>query len=609
MGKAKIFIVENEPVETLELKNMLTSLGYPVCGSASTGDECLARISLDPPDLVIMDIRLQGRMSGTETAAEISYNYDIAVVLVTDFSENTSLAQTSFAEPYGLLIRPYDQRELRTTIELSLHRYDMGRKLKLSESKYRNLFENSWDAIFTANSDWVIINANRALIDATGHDYADLIGANFKELIRDGAEADAVFNAVNEQGYVSDFEFVLKGSGGLESESILTCARIADSGGEGPYYQGIIRDVSMNKRLERLRDRLYEDKVKKVKELNCLYRLADVSGNIDTPSDDLFRQLVDIIPESFQHPELISVRVVYKEHEILSPKFVKSDFSMASPFSVFGENVGSIEIYSNGLEREFEKNVFTIGDRDLMHAIAERLGIIIERKLTFEELRESREKLRSLTSHLQKLRELERTKIAREIHDIMGQSLTALKMDLSWIRGRIGGGQDAIIEKLGSALAMVDETIDTVRRIASELRPGLLDDLGLYAAIEWQAGEFQKRNGIACRVSGNTGDIHLDEMRSITIYRIFQEALTNIMRHAQATDVEVALMKEGDFIALSVSDNGRGIEEEEISDPRSLGLLGIRERAYSCNGSISIIGDKDRGTTITARFPLSGGNA
>jgi PAS domain S-box-containing protein len=607
MGKAKIFIVENEPIQALDLKDKLSTLGYPVCGSAMTGEECLAGISSDPPDLIIMDLMLRGRMDGIETAAEIRKRHDIPVVFATLLSERTSLSRAKLTEPYGYIIKPYNERELFTTIEMSLYKHDVDRKFNLSKLKYGNLFENSRDAIFTTDGDWGITNVNRALLDLTGYDFLNLIGRSVWDLV--GGSAEAILSAMQEHGYVGNCEFILKGNEGLESECILTCSRIAGSGAEALCYQGIIHDISINKRLERLRDRLFDDKVKRVKELNCLYRLADVSGSIDTPLDDLFRQIVEIIPESFQHPDLVSARLIYKGREILSAGFIMNDSCMASPFSVFGETVGSIEIFSNALRADSDKNVFTIGDRDLMHAIAERLGIIIERKLTFEELHESRQKLRNLTSHLQKLRESERTHIAREIHDIMGQSLTALKMDLSWIRNRMGGEEKAIIEKLGSTTALVDETIDTVRRIASELRPGLLDDLGLYAAIEWHAGDFQKRNDIACRVSGNTADLRLDEMISITIYRIFQESLTNIARHAHATQVEVSLMKHGDSITLTVHDNGRGIEEKEISNPHSLGLIGIRERAYSCNGSIIISGARGSGTTVEASFPLAGGGS
>ena len=239
-----------------------------------------------------------------------------------------------------------------------------------------------------------------------------------------------------------------------------------------------------------------------------------------------------------------------------------------------------------------------------MNAIAERLGIIIERKKTFEDLAGSREELRSLSTHLQSLREEERTEIAREIHDALGQNLTAMKMDLSWIKNRLDGQAD-LIARADAMAGMIDATINTVRRISGELRPGLLDDIGLFAAIEWYAGEFETRTGIACRVSCGSEEPELDAKIAINIYRIVQESLTNIIRHANATAVDVDLVMDAGDMTLTIRDNGRGITREEINSTRSLGLIGIRERALSCGGSIDIGGASGKGTVVTARIPLA----
>ncbi len=252
-----------------------------------------------------------------------------------------------------------------------------------------------------------------------------------------------------------------------------------------------------------------------------------------------------------------------------------------------------------------EDDIFTKEDRDLVNAVAERLGIVIERKITFEDLAGSREELRGLSTHLQTLREEERTAIAREIHDALGQSLTAMKMDLSWIKNRLDG-QAELLARAEAMSGMIDATINTVRRISAELRPGLLDDIGLFAAIEWYAGEFEKRTGIACRVSCGTEEPELDENKSINIYRIVQESLTNIIRHANATAVDVDLLIDADTLTLTIRDNGRGITSEEINNTRSLGLIGIRERALSCGGTIAIDGAAGKGTVVTAHIPLGG---
>jgi len=229
------------------------------------------------------------------------------------------------------------------------------------------------------------------------------------------------------------------------------------------------------------------------------------------------------------------------------------------------------------------------------------------RKQGEEELKNSREQLRNLSAHLQSVREKERMFIAREIHDELGQSLTALKMDLVWLKNRLPGDQAPLHDKMISMVELVDKTGETVQRISAELRPGLLDDLGLAAAIEWQTEEFQKRTGITCEVSLEPEDFIAKQDISTAIFRIFQETLTNIVRHAYASRVNVTLHDKDNEITLEVSDNGRGITEEQVFHPQSLGILGIRERVNLLSGTVSILGNPDKGTTITVRIPYDKG--
>jgi PAS domain S-box-containing protein len=229
------------------------------------------------------------------------------------------------------------------------------------------------------------------------------------------------------------------------------------------------------------------------------------------------------------------------------------------------------------------------------------------RKNAEQELKNSREQLRNLSAHLQSVREEERMVIAREIHDELGQALTALKMDLVWLRNRLPGDQAPLHDKMRSMVELVDKTGKTVQKISAELRPGLLDDLGLAAAIEWQTEEFQRRTGILCEVSLDPDDFIASQDVSTAIFRIFQETLTNIVRHASASHVDVTLHDKDSEITLRVSDNGRGITEEQVFHPQSLGILGIRERVDLFSGTVSIIGSPKKGTTITVRIPYDKG--
>jgi signal transduction histidine kinase len=221
-----------------------------------------------------------------------------------------------------------------------------------------------------------------------------------------------------------------------------------------------------------------------------------------------------------------------------------------------------------------------------------------------ERLQRSHDQLRALTGHLQFVREEERTRIAREVHDELGQALTGIKLDLSWLAGHRLVGNSGLRGKIKEMAAHVDATIHTVRRIATELRPGVLDSLGLAAAIEWQAADFQTRTGIRCEVKISATEAIPNQDFSTVIFRIFQETLTNIIRHAKATWVEVRLAQDGHDLILTVRDNGRGITEKEVVHSRSIGLIGMQERAAQLGGVVHFSGLPARGTTVTMRVPL-----
>lgn len=234
---------------------------------------------------------------------------------------------------------------------------------------------------------------------------------------------------------------------------------------------------------------------------------------------------------------------------------------------------------------------------------------ITKRKHGEERLKSSHDQLRDFAEHIEVVREEERIWIAREIHDELGQILTGLKMDISWLDKKLSSLnlEDAgqfLLGRTKSMKELIDTTIQTVRKISTKLRPGILNDLGLLAAVEWQASELQSRSGIKCVIASNIDGINLDERRSSAVFRIFQELLTNIARHSSATTVSISLRQKDGYLTLRVKDNGRGITEKEKEHGRSLGILGMRERALLLGGRFNIRGLPGRGTTATLRVPL-----
>jgi len=213
--------------------------------------------------------------------------------------------------------------------------------------------------------------------------------------------------------------------------------------------------------------------------------------------------------------------------------------------------------------------------------------------------------LRALAESLRKAKEEEGIRIARELHDELGSTLTSLKWSLLGLdQVKTSQGVSNENEKIAEMVGLVDSTINTVRRISSELRPGVLDDLGLVSAIEWHVHQFEHNTGIVCHFEPNAEDVDLDREQATTVFRIFQEAMTHILRHAEAIKVNILTEEEEGEFVLEVKDNGRGITEGEKLGTRSLGLLGMRERAHSLGGTVEISGVAGKGTVLTVRLPI-----
>jgi signal transduction histidine kinase len=240
--------------------------------------------------------------------------------------------------------------------------------------------------------------------------------------------------------------------------------------------------------------------------------------------------------------------------------------------------------------------------RAIRHSV-ERKRIEVAHKRAEDALRASQSQLRALIAHRNEVREKERARVARELHDQVGQFLTGLRMDISWIKAHFAADHPPLAEKTQEMVELVDSSIELVRGICADLRPRMIDDLGLAAAVEWHAQRFQRRTGIACEFAHCGGNV-LDASRSLSVFRILQEALTNVARHARATKVEINMSARDRVFELEVSDNGCGIDPQRLDHADSLGLMGMRERAQAAGGTIDLRGEPGKGTTLTVRLLL-----
>ena len=244
--------------------------------------------------------------------------------------------------------------------------------------------------------------------------------------------------------------------------------------------------------------------------------------------------------------------------------------------------------------RQGAHNLYTVILRDVSERVAQEAL-----------LRQSREQLRDLATAAHHTREQEQRRIARELHDELGQSLTALKMMVV----AVDNVDPPVMEKLQRMQHVIDDTLGATRRLASELRPLILDDLGLFPAIEWLLDNFRERAGVACALAVHGGDVELDDTRATAVFRILQEALTNITRHASASQVDLTIRHGIDDVTITVIDDGVGFSMQDALPTSSRGLLGMRERAYLLGGQLEIVSAPGKGTTLEVRLPLANAEA
>jgi two-component system, NarL family, sensor histidine kinase UhpB len=235
----------------------------------------------------------------------------------------------------------------------------------------------------------------------------------------------------------------------------------------------------------------------------------------------------------------------------------------------------------------------------------EKSKMILDKAVAEQELKHSYEQVRKLASHLQDIREEERAFMAREIHDELGQQLTALKLDISWMILKLTGADDAIREKVQNMENMISVSLKTVKKLATELHPALLDKLGIIEAIKWQSREFEKRTNIKLELILPEEPVVLSTKTAIALFRIYQESLTNILRHAGAANVSCKLVVANDHVTFIIKDDGVGFDITEIEKKQSLGLLGMKERTVMIGGKYEIISEPDHGTTVSVILPVN----
>lgn len=480
-------------------------------------------------------------------------------------------------------------------IELEMQNQELLRtqqELEASYARHFDLFDLAPVGYFILNDQGSILESNLTISEMLGIDRSKLIGMAINHFIFP-EDQDIYYqnhNKLCESSTPHTCELRI-----LRSHAEPFWARIDESitlAMDGTkVYLGVISNITERKLVEQ---KLAASEA----ELRTIFAtMSDVVIVYD--ADGRYIRIAPTNPQNFTStPEKMLGKSVFEILPKEKAEYLLKKIQAALKSGTIVNGEYSLDISGN--EIWFTFNATPLPDKTVLWIAQD----ITERKKSEENLAQSYEQLRSLTAYWQSAIEDERTHIAREIHDEFGQSMTALKMDLAWLKNHLPIG-DRREERIQSMNSLVDDSITLMRRIATDLRPNLLDDLGLNATLEWQAQEFSRRSGIICKLNLPEQDLGLEPKLNTTLFRIFQEVFTNVTRHAGATFVEASLYIKDRHIYLQIYDNGRGITQKEINDRVSLGLLGLRERAIQFGGETTIQGNPGKGTSVIVRIPLS----
>jgi len=497
--------------------------------------------------------------------------------------------------------------------------------LRESEKRYRAFFELT--AVGTAQLDPVdgrFLSVNDAFCNLAGYARDELLKMKFYDISYDESREEdlRVFNALS-RGDINYYDRI-KRYRRADGSIIWVRANVTmvrDDHEKPLYAVGIAQDIddcvlageALRKSEERYRSFMMNSS-------EAIWRFeaeqpVDTTLPIDEQIGLIFKngylaECNHTMAKMYGH--LRAEEILGKRVSDLLPKAEAKNIAAVRAFILNGYRINDLEsivMDKDGNQKYFMNNVVGIVKDGFLLRTWGMMHDITERKRANDQLRDSRQQMRALAARIQSLREEERASIAREIHDSLGQGLTGIKIDLSWLAKKLPDVSDELVrekmtERFRAALNLVDETLVAVKNLSTEIRPRVLDTFGLSAAVEWQCCEFEKRTGIRSRCRLPASDVMLDPERSVALFRILQETLTNVARHSRATEVIIELTVADVYVTLNVQDNGCGVTEEQITSPDSLGMLGMRERVSLLGGEISLMGESGKGTMVTARMPL-----
>ncbi len=604
----QLLIIEDDASDQYLLRESLDHMQLQIeeIIVAEKMQQILSLPSYANPDLIFLDLNLPDS-KGLETFLTVKNKLPDAAIIVMSGVDDTDIAlQAIQAGAQEFIVKgEWDEKFFAKAISYSIERKKVQLKLEESEERNRSLVENAPEAL-------VVMDIEKRKFISVSESATRLFKMTKEELLKTGVvelspeyQSDGTLSAVSAlqhlniaiEGGKPVFGWTHIDSEGNEIPCEVRLVRLPSD--HQVLIRGSIIDITERKKKEDELRRLQESNITLINSVDGIVWEADPKTfKFSFVSQQAERLLGYPLESWLNQPSF------WADHIHEDDRNWAVDFCAKSTFEK--------------IPHEFEYRMITSGGkiiwlRDIISVEVindepvKLRGIMIditERKKSEELLKQSYADLRRLRAHQEQVREEERISIAREIHDELGQQLAIIKMDIDWLNREITDKKENVQKKLNAMLGIIYNTVKSVRKISSELRPTALDDLGLFSALEWHCHEFEERSGIKTKFSSETKEIKLPDKIATGLFRIFQESLTNISRHANATLIEVSLKMEKDFLSLSITDNGKGFELNCNENKRTLGILGMRERTTIMDGKYNINSSPGKGTQVEVKIPV-----
>ena len=460
--KKGVIVVEDDPDASYILERTLRKIDVPCLATVASGEDAIEKVEELSPDLILMDIMLQGEMDGIEAANIISERFDIPIIFLTAYTGDELIQRAATSEHYGYLLKPIDPRQLSVSIDVTMRQFYLEQQLAISRAWFQETVMGIGDSVITTSSDAII----------------DFINPSARELL--GMERDEVV--------------------GLAFHEVFTI--------------------------------------------------------LDSKKNPIAKKVTKASP----------------------PKYHRDEYTLKT------ENDKEIPVDVTFIPILDKKRM--IGWVIFLQDISERKQYEQDLVKTRDDLSSYKEELQLLSNNLRSLQEKERGQISREIHDEIAQNLARIRMDIQAIRGKLTDEKSA--EAIKKTSELVGECITSVRRIATELRPRILDDVGLIAAVQWQIDQISSRHNLKINLQTDPEEFEINQEMAVDIFRIIQESLQNVVKHANASEVKIHLFQNSEKIDLRVEDNGTGFETYDLTPTHSVGIVGMRERAHRWKGKFNV---------------------